>query len=168
MPCPLKLFISKILRKIRKPAVYTLYDTFGCPEKPPTQCPTFLERDVHKSFQAATRSYNVIVVYGESRQGKTWTIEKYCPEQLRIGCNSSMDKLSRIDGEEPIGISNLTQELGVIHEREENRDTNRNFIPLFYYDKANKKVLVLEPTIYEIKSFDKAKISEITKELKES
>ena len=45
---------------------------------------------------------------------------------------------------------------------------NRNFIPLFYYDKANKKVLVLEPTIYEIKSFDKAKISEITKELKES
>lgn len=79
-----------------------------------------------------------------------------------------MDKLSRIDGEEPIGISNLTQELGVIHEREENRDTNRNFIPLFYYDKANKKVLVLEPTIYEIKSFDKAKISEITKELKES
>lgn len=459
MPCPLKLFISKILRKIRKPAVYTLYDTFGCPEKPPTQCPTFLERDVHKSFQAATRSYNVIIVYGESRQGKTWTIEKYCPEQLRIGCNSSMkladikremlhvigvdvrqiehsiteevssnkianlsgnisnkknyklnlnaemdnehgsahketlktsyltvdinnlrefldticsktvgkyfvfdnfhylaptvqqefcsllkefnyrgikviivgvwkdasritamapdlinrcghidigtwsdkellevaqkgekalniqiepkivqkfvncsannigifkdfmqkycqklcitqtetqelkvddfsladeatkevveeayaplhdriinlakpqrkrkeskrmrqriiialltlilennsikvqsgfalsevkdcmDKLSRIDGEEPIGISNLTQELGVIHEREENRDTNRNFIPLFYYDKANKKVLVLEPTIYEIKSFDKAKISEITKELKES
>ena len=50
----------------------------------------------------------------------------------------------------------------------DNINTNRNFIPLFYYDKANKKVLVLEPTIYEIKSFDKAKISEITKELKES
>ena len=77
-----------------------------------------------------------------------------------------MDELSRIDGEEPIGISNLTQELGVIHEREENRDTERNFIPLFYYDKANKKVLVLEPTIYEVKSYDKTKISEIIKELK--
>ena len=457
MKCLVKRLISKILGKIGKPTTYELYDTFGCPEKPPTQCPTFLERDVHKNFQAATRSYNIIVVYGESRQGKTWTIERYCPEQLRIGCNSSMkladikremlhvigvdvrqiehsiteevssnkianlsgnisnakthaislnagldnergsahketlktsyftvdinnlrefldtlcsktvgkyfvfdnfhyltpmvqqefcsllkefnyreikviivgvwkdasritamapdlinrcghidigtwsdrelmqvaqkgekalnikiepqivkkfincsannigifkdfmqkycqklgimqtethersvddfsladqaakevveeayaplhdriinlarpqrkrkeskrmrqriiialltlilesnsikvqngfalgevkdcmDELSRIDGEEPIGISNLTQELGVIHEREENRDTERNFIPLFYYDKANKKVLVLEPTIYEVKSYDKTKISEIIKELK--
>ena len=35
-------------------------------------------------------SYNIIVVYGESRQGKTWTIERYCPTQLRIGCDASM------------------------------------------------------------------------------
>jgi len=65
-------------------------DTFGCPECPPQDCPTFLERSVHQKFQNAIRSYNIIVVYGESRQGKTWTIERYCPAQLRIGCNASM------------------------------------------------------------------------------
>lgn len=65
-------------------------DVFGCPECPPQNCPTFLERDVHRKFQNAIRSYNIIVVYGESRQGKTWTIERYCPAQLRIGCNASM------------------------------------------------------------------------------
>lgn len=69
---------------------YSLMDTFGCPECPPQDCPTFLERDVHRKFQNAIRSYNIIVVYGESRQGKTWTIERYCPSQLRIGCTASM------------------------------------------------------------------------------
>lgn len=75
----------------QQPKVYSLMDTFGCPECPPQDCPTFLERDVHLKFQNAIRSYNIIVVYGESRQGKTWTIERYCPAQLRIGCNASMD-----------------------------------------------------------------------------
>lgn len=70
--------------------IYSLMDTFGCPECPPQDCPTFLERNVHKKFQNAIKSYNIIVVYGESRQGKTWTIERYCPAQLRIGCNASM------------------------------------------------------------------------------
>lgn len=69
---------------------YSLLDTFGCPECPPQDCPTFLERSVHQKFQHAIRSYNIIIVYGESRQGKTWTIERYCPAQLRIGCNASM------------------------------------------------------------------------------
>lgn len=72
---------------------YSLYDTFGCPECPPQDCPTFLERSVHKKFQDAIMSYNIIVVYGESRQGKTWTIERYCPIQLRIGCDASMTLL---------------------------------------------------------------------------
>lgn len=70
--------------------MYSLLDTFGCPECPPEDCPTFLERSVHRQFQNAIRSYNIIVVYGESRQGKTWTIERYCPAQLRIGCNANM------------------------------------------------------------------------------
>lgn len=69
---------------------YSLLDTFGCPECPSQDCPTFLVRDVHTKFQHAIMSYNIIVVYGESRQGKTWTIEKYCPMQLRIGCNAAM------------------------------------------------------------------------------
>lgn len=43
-----------------------------------------------KGFQSAIQSYNIIVVYGESRQGKTWTIERYCPLQIRIGCNANM------------------------------------------------------------------------------
>lgn len=70
---------------------YTLNDTFGCPETPPTSCPTFLERNVHQQFRNAITAHNIIVVYGESRQGKTWTIDKYCSNQLRIGCTASMD-----------------------------------------------------------------------------
>ena len=69
---------------------YSLVDTFGCSECPPQNCPTFLERNVHRKFQNALQCYNIIVVYGESRQGKTWTIERYCPRQLRIGCTSAM------------------------------------------------------------------------------
>lgn len=79
---------KKLFRKV--PKEYMLLDTFGCPECPPQDCPTFLERSVHKKFQNALTSYNIIVVYGESRQGKTWTIERYCPSQLRIGCDASM------------------------------------------------------------------------------
>lgn len=70
---------------------YTLQEVFGCPEVPPQNCPTFLERNVHKEFQNALSGCHIIVVYGESRQGKTWTIEKYCNSQIRIGCNSAMD-----------------------------------------------------------------------------
>ena len=82
-------FIKSLFNK--QQATYSLMDTFGCPECPPQNCPTFLERSVHHQFQNAIRSYNIIVVYGESRQGKTWTIERYCPAQLRIGCNASMN-----------------------------------------------------------------------------
>lgn len=70
---------------------YDLQAVFGCLEQPPQDCPTFLERKVHKEFKNALTSYNIIVVYGESRQGKTWTIERYCSNQIRIGCTASMD-----------------------------------------------------------------------------
>lgn len=70
---------------------YSSTEVFGCPECPPQNCPTFIERSVHKRFKDAINNNNIIVVYGESRQGKTWTIEKYCPCQLRIGCTSSKD-----------------------------------------------------------------------------
>lgn len=84
----LSSFFQNLIRKPRK--TYQLYDTFGCPECPPQDCPTFLKREVHEKFRNAIKSYNIIVVYGESRQGKTWTIERYCPAQLRIGCSASM------------------------------------------------------------------------------
>ena len=71
--------------------VYEIQDVFGCPETISKDCPTFLERSVHKNFQNALRSKNIVVVYGESRQGKTWTIEKYCQKQCRIGCTNNMD-----------------------------------------------------------------------------
>ena len=70
---------------------YNLQAVFGCLEQPPQGCPTFLERKVHREFINALSSYNIIVVYGESRQGKTWTIERYCSSQIRIGCNAAMD-----------------------------------------------------------------------------
>lgn len=78
-------------RKVKESVSYTLNDTFGCPETPPTSCPTFLERSVHKQFKNALIAHNLIVVYGESRQGKTWMIDKYCPNQYRIGCTATMD-----------------------------------------------------------------------------
>lgn len=85
------IWIKKLLGTIKAKKMYSLIDTFGCTEVPPQDCPTFLERSVHRQFKNALKSYNIIVVYGESRQGKTWTIERYCPNQLRIGCNAEMD-----------------------------------------------------------------------------
>ncbi|WP_294854233.1 hypothetical protein [uncultured Oscillibacter sp.] len=84
-----KTFLAGLL-KLEPRKKYSLMDTFGCPECPPTNCPTFLKRKIHEQFQNAIKSYNIIVVYGESRQGKTWTIERYCPLQLRIGCDANM------------------------------------------------------------------------------
>ena len=77
-------------RSSSKQKIYSLIDTFGCTECPPQDCPTFIVRKVHRKFQNALQSYNIIVVYGESRQGKTWSIERYCPVQLRIGCTANM------------------------------------------------------------------------------
>lgn len=92
----MKQAIVKIFQNFKslfcqKRKIYTLKEVFGCPEQPPQNCPTFLERRVHQEFQNALSSCNIIVVYGESRQGKTWTIERYCKNQIRIGCNSTMD-----------------------------------------------------------------------------
>lgn len=82
----MKTFFRRINREI-----YSLNDVFGCPETPPQECPTFLERSVHRTFRNALASQNIIVIYGESRQGKTWTIDKYCPNQIRIGCTATMN-----------------------------------------------------------------------------
>ena len=86
-------WVKELFKRPQNPTqkTYSLIETFGCTEVPPQDCPTFLERAVHRQFKNALESYNIIVVYGESRQGKTWTIEKYCPDQLRIGCNADMD-----------------------------------------------------------------------------
>lgn len=70
---------------------YNLQEVFGCSEQFPPNCPTFLEREVHRRFLAELKSNNIIIVYGESRQGKTWTVDRYCPQQVRIGCTLSMD-----------------------------------------------------------------------------
>jgi len=83
--------ITQWIKRLVLKQKYDLCDVFGCPEQPPQNCPTFLERKIHKRFLNATKSYNIIVVYGESRQGKTWTIDRYCPSQMRIGCTASMD-----------------------------------------------------------------------------
>ena len=64
-----------------------------------------------------------------------------------------------------IQSSNITQELGNLHLREENRQTGQNFIPLFYFDKTNRKVLVIEPTIYMIKEYDCKLLQNILNEL---
>ena len=81
---------------------------------------------------------------------------------------NGVDVLCSSLGLERIGKSNLTQELGVIHQREENRQTNRNYISLFYFDKANKKLLILEPALYEIKAYSQAMLDNIIDDLKQS
>ena len=68
-------------------------------------------------------------------------------------------------GEVTVDISNLTQELGMLHLREENKNAKSNFISLFFFDKANKKLLVLEPTIYMIKNYSVQLIQNIIDEL---
>lgn len=55
-----------------------------------------------------------------------------------------------------------------MHLREENRQTKTNFIPLFYFDKANKKLLVLEPTIYVIKQYNESLLIDIADELEKN
>ncbi len=77
--------------KKRERVSYSSTDTFGCSETPPPDCPTFIERDIHRRFRSAISAHNIIVVYGESRQGKTWTIDKYCPKKFRVGCTAAMD-----------------------------------------------------------------------------
>lgn len=70
--------------------VYELNDTFGCTEQVPKECPTFIEREAHRLFSNNIRSYNINVVYGESRQGKTWMVDRYCKNQIRVGCQANM------------------------------------------------------------------------------
>ncbi len=81
---------------------------------------------------------------------------------------SGINKLCAQAGEKPISVSNITQELGVIHEREENRQTGGNFIPLFYYDRTNRKLLVIEPTLYEIKAYDPQLIDNLISAIEEA
>ena len=81
---------------------------------------------------------------------------------------SKLDALCQEWEEDLINISNLTQELGLIHLREENRQTGINFIPLFYFDKANKKLLILEPTVYVLKEYNNSLLSDIAGELEKS
>lgn len=70
--------------------IYALNDVYGCSERVPAECPTFIEREVHRAFRNNIKSYNINVVYGESRQGKTWMVDRYCSNQLRVGCQANM------------------------------------------------------------------------------
>lgn len=78
---------------------------------------------------------------------------------------NGIDSICNDLGDDLIGVGNLTQELGLLHTREENRQTKSNYIPLFYYDKANKKLLVIEPTVYVLKAYDKGLLEKILAEL---
>ena len=135
---------------------YKLPDVFGCSERPPQNCPTFLERDVHKSFQNAIYSHNIII---DDADANTQTGIPF--NAIKNGIDSICNDL----GDDLIGVGNLTQELGLLHTREENRQTKSNYIPLFYYDKANKKLLVIEPTVYVLKAYDKGLLEKILAEL---
>ena len=118
-------------------------------------------RTTYKKYETGTED-----TYGEG-EGRIYESDE---DETQVGFSindikKEVDKISAEVGEESVGISNLAQELGIIHTREENRQTGKNFISLFYYDKANKRLLVLEPTIYEIKSYRPELIKDIATEL---
>ncbi|WP_298836714.1 hypothetical protein [Clostridium sp.] len=67
---------------------FSLEEVYGVGEKPLNECPTFVERDIHNQFKYCVESEEVhIIVYGASRQGKTWMVERYCPNFIRVGCD---------------------------------------------------------------------------------
>ncbi|ARU61819.1 hypothetical protein CBW65_12850 [Tumebacillus avium] len=75
--------------------VYSLEDIYGIGEVPPEDCPTYIERKAHKSFvYTVQHEKQHIVVYGASRQGKSWLIEKYCPNFIRVGCDAKFTRES--------------------------------------------------------------------------
>lgn len=78
---------------------------------------------------------------------------------------NEIDLICYANGEETLGISNITQELGLLHTREENRQTGSNFIPLFFYDRGNRRLLIIEPTIYQIKEYNSQLLTNIVLEL---
>ena len=86
---------------------YKLQEVYGIDEKPSEKCPTYLVRDVHKIFKYFIENEKQhIVVYGASKQGKSWLVEKYCPNFIRIGCDVYSTRESL--------FSSILQELGVI------------------------------------------------------
>lgn len=73
--------------------VYTLDQVYGLNEIPPSQCPTYIERSAHKEFAYCTTHEALhVVVYGASRQGKSWLIQRYCPPFVRVGCDASFTR----------------------------------------------------------------------------
>jgi hypothetical protein len=76
-----------------KQTKYTLEEVYGIGEIPPEDCPTYIVRTAHKDFSYAVQHEKQhIVVYGASRQGKTWLVEKYCPNFIRVGCDAKFTR----------------------------------------------------------------------------
>lgn len=72
-----------------------------------------------------------------------------------------LDKICKEKGIDKFLSSNVLQELGVLHTREENKSSKQNFIPLFYYDSHNKKLLILEPVLYMIKVYSEEGLEQL-------
>ena len=77
-------------------AINQVFDS-SC-ERPAPDCPTYLDRSVHAEFKILSSQQKHIVLYGASRQGKSWLIAKYCPSAIRIGCmpNSTIESINKL------------------------------------------------------------------------
>lgn len=72
---------------------YTLQQVYGIDEIPLKDCPTYVERDIHKEFKYLVENESQhIIVYGASRQGKSWMVERYCTSFIRVGCDVKYDR----------------------------------------------------------------------------
>lgn len=79
--------------KFTKTVNYGLEEVYGMGEIPPEDCPTYIERAAHQAFKYTVQHEEQhIVVYGASRQGKTWLIERFSPEFVRVGCDSKFTR----------------------------------------------------------------------------
>ncbi|MGG3467349.1 hypothetical protein ABES02_07495 [Neobacillus pocheonensis] len=79
--------------KFKRTVEYGLEEVYGMGEIPPEDCPTYIERDAHQSFKYTVQHEEQhIVVYGASRQGKTWLIERFSPNFIRVGCDSKFTR----------------------------------------------------------------------------
>lgn len=95
---------------------FKLEEVYGLGEKPLNECPTFVTRDIHNQFKYCIESEEShIIVYGASRQGKTWMVERYCPEFIRIGCDIRFTRnqiFKSILSELGIKVGEVTNEKG--------------------------------------------------------
>lgn len=72
---------------------YSLKEVFGVVEKPEVDCPTYIDRYAHQKFKSLIYGESGhIVVYGASRQGKSWLVERYCPSFVRVGCDAKFTR----------------------------------------------------------------------------
>ena len=114
---------------------YKLQDVYGITERPIKDCPTFVERNIHSKFKYSVESENNhIIVYGASKQGKSWMVETYCPNFVRVGCDvkhtrETLFKSILLELGIKVGVINESQQSSLSGKMEGSIETKIPLIP---------------------------------------